>query len=100
MSQPIIDAWAQPAISSAFDKLPEIQRLFEQSGTAQRLQQDISPTQLIDMMDWYHLVNVREESAAFDDYLKVRENLRKTDGVRKDAMNIYLDQVQRAFDRK
>ena len=48
---PIIDAWAQPASANAFQKMPEILRLFEQSGTAHLLKEDISPEQLVALMD-------------------------------------------------
>jgi len=40
----IIDAWAQPAIKA--DLLPEVVRLFEQSGSAHLLRQDLSPVHL------------------------------------------------------
>lgn len=55
---------------------------------------------VVDLMDWFHLVSVREESGAFDDYLRVRENLRNSDGNRNDPMNRYLDRVQKAFEKK
>ena len=48
---PIIDAWAQPVLADSFQKMPEIKRLFEQSGTADMLQQDLSPDQLVELMD-------------------------------------------------
>lgn len=55
--------------------------------------------QLTDLMDWYHLASVREESGEFDDYLRVRENLRKSNLVREDPVNRYLDRVQELFAR-
>lgn len=48
---PIIDAWAQPVLADSFQKMPEIRRLFEQSGTAHVLQQVLSPDQLVELMD-------------------------------------------------
>jgi uncharacterized protein len=48
-SRQIIDAWAQPAINA--DLLPEVVRVFEQSGSAHLLSQDLRPAQLVEMMD-------------------------------------------------
>ncbi len=48
---PIIDAWAQPALKSAFEKLPEIARLFKQSGSAHLLQTGLSAEQIVEAMD-------------------------------------------------
>ena len=45
----IIDAWAQPVLKDGF--LPEVVRLFEQSGSAHLLGQNLSAAQLIKMMD-------------------------------------------------
>ncbi len=39
-SAQIIDAWAQPVLKDGF--LPEVVRLFEQSGSAHLLGQDLS----------------------------------------------------------
>lgn len=55
--------------------------------------------QLTDLMDWYHLTSVREESGEFDDYLRVRENLRESSVGRQDPVNRYLDKVQKLFAR-
>lgn len=51
MTYPIIDVWTQPVIHGTFQKLPEVKRLFEQSGTAHYLEKNISPPQLVEMMD-------------------------------------------------
>ncbi|MBX7221709.1 MAG: amidohydrolase family protein [Blastocatellia bacterium] len=47
----IIDAWAQPATRAAWEKMPEILRLFQQSGTAKLLEADVTPQQIIESMD-------------------------------------------------
>ena len=44
-----IDAWAQPVLKDGI--LPEVVRLFEQSGAAHLLGQDLSAAQLVEMMD-------------------------------------------------
>ena len=46
---PIIDAWAQPVLKDGV--LPEVVRLFEQSGSAHLLGQDLSAAQLVELMD-------------------------------------------------
>lgn len=53
--------------------------------------------QLVDLLDWHHLANEKEESGEFEDYLRVRENLRKSSGQRQDPINQYLDQAQKIF---
>ena len=51
----IIDAWAQPVLKEGF--LPEVVRLFEQSGSAHLLNQNLSAAQLVEMMDKAGVVN-------------------------------------------
>ncbi len=48
---PIIDAWAQPARREAFEKLPEIARLFKQSGSAHLIENGLTPAQIVAEMD-------------------------------------------------
>ena len=48
---PIVDAWAQPLLGGSFKRLPEVIRLFEQSGTAHLLKEDLSPDGLLALMD-------------------------------------------------
>ncbi len=45
----IIDVWAQPVLKEGL--LPEVVRVFEQSGSAHLLGQDLSAVQLVEMMD-------------------------------------------------
>ncbi|MBI3649708.1 MAG: amidohydrolase [Acidobacteria bacterium] len=48
---PIIDAWAQPATPEGFAKMPEIIRLFQQSGAAHLLDKGLSTAQIVAAMD-------------------------------------------------
>jgi len=48
---PIIDAWAQPARREAFEKLPEVARLFKQSGSAHLLETSLTAAQVVEAMD-------------------------------------------------
>ncbi len=48
---PIVDAWAQPAFKETFQDLPEIARLFQQSGTRQVLETGIAPERIAALMD-------------------------------------------------
>ena len=48
---PIIDAWAQPAQRDAFEKLPEIARLFQQSGSTHLLETGLTAAQIVEEMD-------------------------------------------------
>ncbi len=47
----IIDAWAQPAFAEAYAKMPEIARLFKQSGSSEALERGLTPEQMIEQMD-------------------------------------------------
>ncbi len=47
----IIDAWAQPATRAAWDKMPEVGRLFRQSGSAQILESGLTTEQIVAAMD-------------------------------------------------
>src|SRR5438132_302959 len=47
----IIDAWAQPALKDGFKKMPEVIRLFKQSGSAHLLETDLSAGQIVTEMD-------------------------------------------------
>lgn len=46
-----IDAWAQPASGQLREKMPEVARLFEKSGSAALLDQRLSPQQTVTHMD-------------------------------------------------
>lgn len=48
---PIIDAWAQPARRDAFEKLPEVARLFKQSGSSHLIENGLTPAQIVAEMD-------------------------------------------------
>jgi uncharacterized protein len=47
----VIDAWAQPVIKRGLKLLPEITRLFKQSGSLDIIERDVTPEQMIDQMD-------------------------------------------------
>lgn len=46
-----IDAWAQPALAHLMKKVPEISRLFRQSGAEALLDRGVSPEQMVQAMD-------------------------------------------------
>jgi predicted TIM-barrel fold metal-dependent hydrolase len=48
---PIIDAWANPPLADMAVELPEIKRLFQQSGTLKRLESGMSPAETVAAMD-------------------------------------------------
>ena len=54
--------------------------------------------QLVDLLDWYHLSSVKKESGEFEDFLRLKENIRKEEEMSKDPMQLYLDEVQKVFD--
>jgi uncharacterized protein len=50
-SAQIIDVWAQPATREGFAKMPEITRLFQQSGSAAILETGVATEQIVAAMD-------------------------------------------------
>ena len=53
--------------------------------------------QLVDLLNWYHLSSVKEESGEFEDYLRVKGNLRRGSELRDDPLQDYMDQVEKIF---
>ncbi len=47
----VIDAWAQPASKELMNGVPEIARLFRQSGRADLLEKGMEPAQMVEAMD-------------------------------------------------
>ncbi len=50
-SGPILDAWAQPALVSFFERVPEVASLLRRSGTRGYGHQDLSPRETVELMD-------------------------------------------------
>lgn len=47
----MIDVWAQPVVPGGLKALPEVERLFQQSGNTDLLNRGVSPDELIQMLD-------------------------------------------------
>jgi predicted TIM-barrel fold metal-dependent hydrolase len=47
----IIDVWSNPPLAEMFAHLPEVKRLFEQSGTSRFLETGLSAAEVVGMMD-------------------------------------------------
>ncbi|MGH9841259.1 MAG: amidohydrolase family protein [Blastocatellia bacterium] len=48
---PVIDVWAQPVLRESFAKMPEVARLFKQSGSAHLLETGLTASQIVEAMD-------------------------------------------------
>ncbi len=55
---------------------------------------------LVDLLDWYHLSTVQEESGEFDDYLLIKKELEKAEVPADDPLIKYVDEAQQLFDRR
>lgn len=53
---------------------------------------------LIDLLDWYHLSTVKEESGKFDDYLALKKELEKPLKPKNDPIIDYVDRAQKFFE--
>ncbi len=51
LAYPIVDAWAQPALKQITQHLPEVARLFQQSGSGHILETGVAPEQMVAQMD-------------------------------------------------
>ncbi len=54
---------------------------------------------VIDLLDWYHLSTVKEESGEFEDYLKIIDKLKEQKIHKNDHVTRYVDQIQGVFER-
>jgi len=52
-----------------------------------------------DYLDWFEITRARETSGAFDDYLKLKQQLNQRENDRKDGISLYLDRMDKLFDR-
>jgi len=52
-----------------------------------------------DFMDWFEITRARETSGAFDDYLLLKARLKEETLRRDDPLSIYLNRLERVFDR-
>jgi len=55
---------------------------------------------LEDLLDWYHLSTVQEDSGEFDEYLELKKELNKIVVPADDPLIDYVDRAQRLFQRK
>lgn len=53
-----------------------------------------------DYLDWFEITRARETSGAFDDYLKLKEELKSQKRDRRDGISAYLDRLDEAFHRE
>lgn len=53
-----------------------------------------------DYLDWFEITRARETSGVFDDYLKLKSQLKKRENERKDGMSLYLERMDKLFERK
>jgi hypothetical protein len=53
-----------------------------------------------DFLDWFEITRARETSGAFDDYLRLKDQLRYNPRRRTDDLSGYLDRLDRVFHRE
>ena len=53
-----------------------------------------------DYLDWFEITRARETSGAFDDYLRLKQELKANPHRRKDGMSEYLDKMDAIFHRE
>lgn len=68
-----------------------------QNLKAFRVAESLRYEQLEDLLDWYHLSNVKKESGEFEDFLRLKNNIRRSDEALSDPIQRYLDDVQAIF---
>ncbi len=55
--------------------------------------------QTVDLLDWYHLSTVKEDSGQFSDYLEIKKRLKEAELDQNDPVSQYVDRMQRLFER-
>jgi hypothetical protein len=55
--------------------------------------------QVEDYMDWHHLRSVIKESGKFEDFIRLKKNLRGDEDSSKDPIQEYLDKVQKLYEQ-
>lgn len=75
----------------------EIQKVFE-NLRIYRQAETKRHQMMVDLLDYYHLSTVQEESGAFEDFLKFKENVKTQQEEKADPLNRYLDRVQGLYE--
>ena len=75
----------------------EIQKVFE-NLRIYREAETKRHQMMVDLLDYYHLSTVQEESGAFEDFLKFKENVKTQQEEKADPLNRYLDRVQGLYE--
>jgi len=74
-------------VGEALDELAEARRIMnEKSGRGR------------DYLDWFEITTARETSGVFDDYLRLKQQLKQREGRRNDPVSEYLDRMERVFE--
>jgi hypothetical protein len=94
--RPVIAGYLKILSDIADGKTDEVEEMIENLKEF-RLAEAERHRKLVDLMDWYHLSSVQNESGEFEDYLKMQRNLRKGNEFGKDPLHQYLDKVQKVF---
>ncbi len=53
-----------------------------------------------DFLDWFEITRARQTSGAFDDYLRLKDQLKYNPRRRTDDLSLYLDRMDRVFHRE
>jgi len=56
--------------------------------------------QLLDLLDWYHLSTVKEESGEFEEYLEIKKSLEEPPKIIGDPIHEYMDRAQKLFEKQ
>jgi hypothetical protein len=96
--RPVIAGYLKILSDIADGKTEEVEEMIENLGEF-RFAEVERHRKLLDLVDWYHLSSVQKESGEFEDYLKMKRNLRKGNGFEKDPLHQYLEKVQKVFEK-
>jgi len=78
----------QDSLAQALDELAKARRIMVAKAERGR-----------DYLDWFEITRARETSGVFDDYLKLKQQLKQRDNPRKDPVSGYLDRMEKLFER-
>lgn len=78
----------QESLGQALGELAEARRIMSAKARRGR-----------DYLDWFEITRARQTSGAFDDYLRLKQELEERQGKRDDPVSNYLDRMEELFDR-
>lgn len=97
--RPLLVEYQKQLIRMAQGQDDAIQASLGQLAEARRIMNDKAQRGR-DYLDWFEITRARQTSGVFDDYLKLKDELRMREDKRRDPVSEYLDRMEDLFERR